>query len=457
MTKRAALSPHDGDLARPAKKHFTNDLSQASTSVKSVATASEALSILGEYTEELTDSLRYLKQARNQVFARNQSDATLSVQKRLSRISKAIIPSLQFLADINDEDEDIYYSCESVSGGASIRVQANNLQSSIPKSTETEVSLKDADTPQPSAENADAKSNGVPIFPLAWCTAWIASEISPGLPPLPKILDPEMERVVFTHPGIDAASNYQRLEWLGDAYIETIASGFIYETFGEKSTKRYSQMREQLVRNITLAQYFRQYGLTSRARLPADLGSRKELGRGSSKDHDLMKTQSDMFEAYVAAVIISDPKSGLANTIAWLKALWGTSLEEQIKQVERIEAANTTRQAEGYTTANGFFWKEKLAQAIGAKGIFIRYKDMPGSGEKKEKRLNLTWFTVGVYLDGWGEKDKLLGIGSGQSKKDAGQKAAENALQNKKQIKVYIEKKRAFEEAQKAVLDESGF
>jgi ribonuclease III len=294
---------------------------------------------------------------------------------------------------------------------------------------------------------------------MAWCTAWTSAEISPKLPPLPKILDPELEKVAFTHSGLSYTANYQRLEWLGDAYIEVLASGFIHETFTDVG-KRYSQLREIIVRNITLADYFRQYNLPERARLPPDIRDSKVLGRGRSSDHDLMKTQSDMFEAYVAAVILSDPQNGLQAVTVWLKALWGRTLREQIIEAERSKGvvpkagAGPTVVQQGNTTSS-IPHKEKLMQAIGGKGVRVHYRDMPGSGERKERSLGLPWFTVGAYLDGWGEKDKLLGMGSGQSKKDAGNKAAEQALANKKLIKVYIERKRAFDTAQKAAMESS--
>jgi ribonuclease-3 len=249
------------------------------------------------------------------------------------------------------------------------------------------------------------------------------------------------------------------LEWLGDAYIEVLASGFIHETFTDAG-KRCSQLRELLVRNVTLADYFRQYNLPARARLPPDLRDSKVLGRGRSSDHDLMKTQSDMFEAYVAAVILSDPQNGLQTVTTWLKALWGRTLRDQIIQAEQSRVVVPTADAAPAAVKQGTLsstvsYKEKLMQTIGGKGVRVQYKDMPGSGDKREKNLGLPWFSVGAYLDGWGEKDKLLGVGNGQSKKDAGNKAAEQALANKKLIKVYSERKRAFDAAQKAAMESS--
>jgi ribonuclease III len=49
-------------------------------------------------------------------------------------------------------------------------------------------------------------------------------------------------------------------------------------------------------------------------------------------------------------------------------------------------------------------------------------------------------------LTGWKEKDKLLGRGSANGKKEAGMKAAEEALNNKKMMAILVERKRQQDE-----------
>ena len=63
---------------------------------------------------------------------------------------------------------------------------------------------------------------------------------------------------------------------------------------------------------------------------------------------------------------------------------------------------------------------------------------------RKDSETKLPLFTVGVYLTGHGEKEKLLGIGTAHGKKEAGMKAAQVALGNSKAMKTYAEKKRLF-------------
>lgn len=310
-------------------------------------------------------------------------------------------------------------------------------------------------------------------FNVSWTllsTPWNSSEISSELPPLPEILDPELESTAFTHPGAPRlGESYERLEWHGDAYLEFAATRLIGVTFPQTSAGRSSQLRELLVRNTTLANYFRQYGMTSRAKLPADFHNRG-LGRGRSADKDLLKTQADMFEAFFAAIVHSDPQNGWANAVAWIRALWGQTIQEEIRKNERaVDKSDPTLQSSHAKAANRLpesngglrpkndsdvHPKDKLRATIGAKGIAIRYEDIPGN--KTDKVSGLPMYIVGVFLDGWGEQNRLLGTGTDLKKKEAGRKAAEVALANKKLMKVYEAKKKAFTETLKAAEETGG-
>ncbi|KAF5137434.1 Ribonuclease 3 [Metarhizium anisopliae] len=294
-----------------------------------------------------------------------------------------------------------------------------------------------------------------PIPAMFGLTPWLPSDIPSSLPCIPKILDPELEATVFLHPGLsDPLRGYERLEWLGDAYLELIASSLIYQTFTSTPVGRCSQLREILIRNKTLAQYFREYGLESKAQLPGDLKKDISRGRGSSSDKDIIKTQADMFEAYVAAAIISDPENGMANTASWLKSLWARTIKDQIvandKKRKMATQPNSTEQGstKDISSHSNLSAKEKLRIEIGVKGVLVRYEDMPRMG--RDRDLGLPLYTVGAYLDGWGERNKLLGTGTALGKKEAAQKAAQQALENKKLLKPYVAKKAAFMEAMEA-------
>lgn len=305
-------------------------------------------------------------------------------------------------------------------------------------------------------QRQDDERKGIAFPTMATFMPWVSSEIPSTLPSIPQIFNKELEDTVFRHPGLSSGSSapsYERLEWLGDAYLELFASGLIHETFKSTPSGRCSQVREILIRNTTLAQYFRDYGLGSKAQLPVDLKKDISQGRGSSKDKDIIKIQADMFEAYVAAAIISDPENGLANTVSWLRLLWSRTIKQHILDNEKnrkvLSSGVTTNQDKGSNLTP----KEKLRAEIGAKGVLIRYEDMPGIG--KDKDLGMPLFTIGVYLDGWGETNKLLGTGTALKKQEAGHKAAARALESTKLLKAYKTKKAAFMEAIKAAEEEA--
>lgn len=157
----------------------------------------------------------------------------------------------------------------------------------------------------------------------------------------------------------------------------------------------------------------------------------------------MLKTQADMFEAYVAGVILSDPQEGLAKVVEWLKALWGRTIKEDIQKAEAAKKRQEAHPTEVDTSEKSA--KQRLSVKIVTKGVTIDYKDLPG--EKKDKNLGLPLYTVGAYLTGYGEVGRLLAVGTALSKKEAGQKAAETALQNKRLIQAYEEKKRQYLQA----------
>lgn len=234
------------------------------------------------------------------------------------------------------------------------------------------------------------------------------------LPPLPAIPDKDLESVAFTHPGslsCDTASkvniSYDRLEFLGDAYIELMATRVIFPRFPRLTAGKLSQQRELLVKNETLAEYALAYGFDEKAKLPRTYNT-------PGKDRKLwQKTLGDIFEAYVAAVIISDPEQGFQLAEAWLAALWESKLGSQ----KREDTETVDPKA-----------KIHLATKILGKGIKVNYRDEAPPVEIREEGKAI--FQVGVFLTGWGWKDQHLGSGKGLSKQEAGQKAAADALTN---------------------------
>ncbi|ETN41119.1 uncharacterized protein HMPREF1541_03054 [Cyphellophora europaea CBS 101466] len=234
------------------------------------------------------------------------------------------------------------------------------------------------------------------------------------LPPLPPISE-AYAKPTFTHPSRaprehslqgrpttdpNTMQSYDRLEFLGDAYLEVIATRLIFSRYPSLPPGQMSSLRERMVRNSTLAAFSVAYGFDKR--LDVDHTSMAEWRRDAQT-----KVHGDVLEAYVAAVVLSDAQDGFRAAEEWLTELWAPMLEGE----------------EGKPADDA--WKERLFTRVGYKGVKLAYvEERPmfmGKGVE-------TYF-VGVYLTGWGYENQLLGSGQALSKKAAGMEAARKALE----------------------------
>lgn len=389
MSKRSHPDTLDygSDTASPVSKR-----------AKGGGDSSDALQLILEKAEKLISCIRELQSAKSKQkdpSALKFEDLEESNKKILSTLSQNLLPALQELA--------------------------------IP-------AQKGSD------ENKDPPAMVIPSVGMV--TKWTGPAIDRRWePPLPQILDPELETAALTHSGMTTKSSdlsYERLEWIGDAYLYIIASSLVYQTFPRMDPGKCSQAREILIRNSTLAKYSVRYGLHKRANFPAEFGLGGRAGGTAASDKQKVKARGDIFESYVGAIILSDPEHGIQRAADWLKALWGPELLKEVRKEE----------GNPQILPNEIAPKTELERAIGAKGVRIEYRDMPNA--KKDKKTNLPMFTVGCYLHGWGEVDKQLGFGCALGKKEAGQKAAQMALDNTKMLKVYRDKKIAWLRARDA-------
>lgn len=159
------------------------------------------------------------------------------------------------------------------------------------------------------------------------------------LPPLPPI-KPQYQKTAFCHKSLYTTSRelatsdltYERLEFLGDAYIELFASRLIYESYSHLPAGRMSQVRELLVKNETLAELSRSYGFHEKIAVGAEIGEllRDSRGRGNKGYNKIV---GDVFEAYVAAVVLSDFEGrGFERAEGWCRDLWEGKLERAKKE-----------------------------------------------------------------------------------------------------------------------------
>lgn len=307
------------------------------------------------------------------------------------------------------------------------------LQPELPSPKKAKPPKKDASKSALEAPKTVLKPHSE-ITPPASITAWTPASIPVNLPKLPKIKDEKLERAAFTHSGVlstgSTEQSYERLEWVGDAYIYLLTTLLISKTFPTLGPGRSAQLRERCLKNETLAQYAQRYDFEKKYRVPMEFKDQPPV----------VKILGDVFEAYVAAVIYSDPETGVERVSEWLKTLWAGTLKEEIMEQAKLD--EKTSSGPIITLANS---KQELARQIMSRNIRLNYKDIGEPG--KDQVTGFPLYTVGVFLDGWGEKNKLLAKGTALGKKEAGARAAEAALQN--DLYEYKEKKRIFDEINK--------
>ncbi|MCJ1447501.1 MAG: hypothetical protein MMC23_008012 [Stictis urceolatum] len=236
-------------------------------------------------------------------------------------------------------------------------------------------------------------------------------------PALPPCLDKKLEEVAFTNRTSlndsifhrDHNAYYDRLEFVGDAYMEVIATRLLYNRYPNMPVGKLAHLRENLVSNATIADFAMRYKFDERAKLPDIYTS--EVMRGAPLSKNLVKILADMFEAYVAAVIMGDPAHGFGAAETWLSALWRRQLPGQndIQEVDPMA-------------------KSELAKKVLGRGIRLEYVDLFGPVFKGVAGRNS--FTVVAKLFGWGWEDVELGRGEDNSLQNAGARAAMEGLVN---------------------------
>lgn len=185
--------------------------------------------------------------------------------------------------------------------------------------------------------------------------------------------------------------NNERLEFLGDAVLDLLASEYLLENFPDWSEGQLSKSRARLVNARSLEHAARRLGL----------GEHLRLGRGEEKTggRDKPALLADAFEAVVAAVFLD---AGLRAAGDMLKRiLFDQALEERGERIADSDRKSAL---------------QELLQRDGRPPAEYRLVQETGPDHRKQ-------FVVEVWADG-----ACLGSGEGKTKKEAAQLAARNAL-----------------------------
>ncbi len=195
---------------------------------------------------------------------------------------------------------------------------------------------------------------------------------------------------VHEHPEEESGSN-ERLEYLGDAVLELVITELLYHRFPQASEGQLSKARSGVVNESRLAATAREL----------DLGSHLLLGRGeeSQSGHEKPSILADALEAVVAAIYLD---GGLEAARGVIHGLLEPVAEQSILRAPKKD----------YKTR----LQERVQEAL---HITPRYRLVGAEGPDHQKL-----FQVALEIDG-----QTICTGSGHSKKEAEQAAAQQGLE----------------------------
>ncbi len=206
------------------------------------------------------------------------------------------------------------------------------------------------------------------------------------------VLDPELLEHALTHRSYayenGGLPTNERLEFLGDSVLGVVVTETLYRTHPDLSEGRLAKLRAAVVNARALAQVARTIGL----------GEHIKLGRGeeSTGGRDKASILSDTVEAVIGAVYLS---GGFAVATEVVHRLFDPLMDAAA------------------ALGAGLDWKTSLQELAAEHGLGVPEYVIEDSGPDHEKT-----FTARVRVG-----DRLYGHGTGRSKKEAEQQAAETA------------------------------
>lgn len=186
----------------------------------------------------------------------------------------------------------------------------------------------------------------------------------------------------------ELAQNNERLEFLGDAILGSIVAEYLFKKYPYQPEGYLTEMRSRIVRRETLNNVALRMGLHK-------LVQYNQNDRGLSRSHIF----GNALEALIGAVYLDQ---GFIKTRGFI-------LRQIIRpyiDIEMLESTDTN-------------FKNRLLSWAQKNNYVLTFDTME---EKIEGSRKI--FTIGVMLDG-----ELVTTGTGYNKKDAGQVAAQKALE----------------------------
>lgn len=187
----------------------------------------------------------------------------------------------------------------------------------------------------------------------------------------------------------------ERLEFLGDAVLELVVTSFLFKKFPSKAEGQLTAFRSAIVNTVSLTKVAEHLGINDY--LLMSRGEAKDTGRARSI------ILANAVEAIIGAIYLDHGYDTAAQFIS-----------DHILNVIDIDDIIAKR---AWLDAKSRF-QEKAQEKV---GLTPSYKTLKESGPDHSKQ-----FTLGVFLG-----DIQVATGTGLSKQEAEQKAAEKALEVK--------------------------
>lgn len=204
----------------------------------------------------------------------------------------------------------------------------------------------------------------------------------------------ETLNVAFIHPSYtngQQSLNNQRLEFLGDAVLELVVSEYLFQNFSRLSEGQMTKIRAFSVCEQSLAK------IAQKLRL----GDYLILGKGEENNGGREKASilADTFEALIGAIFI---EKGFETSSDFILKNLKPFINKAIEGEDAITDYKTTLQ--------------ELLQKNSVERLSYEVEKEEGPAHNKVFYVKVIW------------KGKVLGRGSGKNKKEAEQKAAQEAL-----------------------------
>ncbi len=187
-----------------------------------------------------------------------------------------------------------------------------------------------------------------------------------------------------------ATKHNERLEFLGDAVLELVVTGFLFHKFPKNPEGDLTSYRSALVNTQSLCESSEALGVNDMLLLSK--GEKKDVG------HSRQVILANAFEAIIGAIYLDTGLEAVTQFIA----------KHIFPKIDRIVSERLWQDAKSRF--------QEMAQEH--RGVTPKYTTLSEDGPDHQKH-----FVLGVFLD-----DEQIATGEGRSKQDAQQDAAAAAL-----------------------------